>query len=458
MIATPQSASGSSPAASGSSQGTAVTVSVQRQPDLFMGLARATFAAFGLRDDASIARFNRFIGTDELQRWADHFRNHRGTLDDMKAAGNQPVWNTSVYVYPWFLGKLREFGIDFTIGTGGNVRVAGIAPNAGKPVGQMSDSEKVAEAIRRAIPLLPAEIREEVKALLTPEALAVAVGVLVVWAASHFIGVGEIVDVVLLAVGAVTLGAVAFKAGEELIGFAMKSVNATKSEDLDRAAQHFADAVALIGIQAVMTLLFKGRPRAFTKPYKKAATVTPKTIARSAPPRTRGRFYKPKTTADPTMRAGEGGTSIFGDIVYSSRGSTDTRSLVRIHEKVHQFLTPKLYLFRNVRLAVRMNGYMKSFILRYLEEALAETIAQVGVFGWRSAINGITFPVKNGYLTIRDPLTLNARQIRRESLTNLTNEAVGIFLGPINLGGMIYYVHRTYTAPSFKGMEEVKPK
>jgi hypothetical protein len=45
----------------------------------------------------------------------------------------------------------------------------------------------------------PAEGRAVVEALLKPETLAIIAGTLVVWAGSHFLGVGEIVDVILLA-------------------------------------------------------------------------------------------------------------------------------------------------------------------------------------------------------------------------------------------------------------------
>lgn len=50
-----------------------------------------------------------------------------------------------------------------------------------------------------------------------------------------------------------------------------------------------------------------------------------------------------------------------------------------------------LKLFSDV---ARYNSYIKSSIFRYLEEALAETVAQVSVNGLREVMAGITFPVK----------------------------------------------------------------
>lgn len=55
---------------------------------------------------------------------------------------------------------------------------------------------------------------------------------------------------------------------------------------------------------------------------------------------------------------------------------------------------------REIRVVPRYNSYIKSSIFRYLEEAIAETIAQVSVNGWREVITGLSFPVKNGYITL----------------------------------------------------------
>jgi hypothetical protein len=81
---------------------------------------------------------------------------------------------------------------------------------------RMTKEEKVEEAIRRSLPLMPADARREVEALLTKEAIAVMVGVLTLWALSHFIGVGEIADIVLIVVGVVALGGVAIQVAQDL--------------------------------------------------------------------------------------------------------------------------------------------------------------------------------------------------------------------------------------------------
>jgi hypothetical protein len=67
-------------------------------------------------------------------------------------------------------------------------------------VAQMSGVDKVGEAMRRSLPHLPSEARATIQLMLRPESLAIVAGTVVVWAGSHFFGVGEIVDVILLAV------------------------------------------------------------------------------------------------------------------------------------------------------------------------------------------------------------------------------------------------------------------
>lgn len=295
-----------------------------------------------------------------------------------------------------------------------------------KPVSEMTRQEKVAAAIWRALPLLPAEVAEELKALLDPVALAIIVVVLIVWAASHFFGVGEIADVIIIIVGIVSLGPIAWKAGEELIGFAMKSVYAKTEADLDQAAKHLAEAISLVGVQVVMALLLKKAPKVFKK-NPEYPTLKAKDLPKTQRPAGEW-FYKPKTQAVDNLGPGVlGNTSIYGDIQYLSRLTGKLKTETILHEKVHAFLTPKLYPLRNLRVRLNWNGYAKSYLLRYLEEAIAETVAQVGTHRFRNAVVGIKFPVKEGYVT----------------LAEMGLEVKGILLGPVNSSGMIYRAYLT---------------
>lgn len=46
----------------------------------------------------------------------------------------------------------------------------------------------------------------------------------------------------------------------------------------------------------------------------------------------------------------------------------------------------------------RAGSYVRSSLYRFLEELLAETIARLGVNGFREVFIGLRFPVKNGYV------------------------------------------------------------
>ena len=82
-------------------------------------------------------------------------------------------------------------------------------------------------------------------------------GAIVVTAAAHLVGIGEIVDVIMLGVGVVVAGTSAFKGGMEFGEFMKGIVTASTSEDLDTAAQHLANAVMLLGVATVMALLMR---------------------------------------------------------------------------------------------------------------------------------------------------------------------------------------------------------
>jgi hypothetical protein len=73
-------------------------------------------------------------------------------------------------------------------------------------VAALSSRDKIREAILRSKKYLPAALAAQVEAFLTPENLALMTATVAVWAGSHFFGVGEVVDVGLLLVGAFFVG------------------------------------------------------------------------------------------------------------------------------------------------------------------------------------------------------------------------------------------------------------
>lgn len=256
--------------------------------------------------------------------------------------------------------------------------------------------KRLEESIRRAMPRLGPEVQAQLRAILSPEALAIIAAVLIAWVVSHAFGVGEIIDIIIVGLGVFAIGLAVFDGLDHLYDFAAGAYKARSIQHLDQAADHFAKAVSILGIQAVLAVLFRGAPKSYRgKPVKASG---PKTkFGATYRPKLQWRKYVP---GEGKLPAGNGWTTTTGDIVVSSRGSAKTRQLVLFHEKVHQILTPKLYPLRKFRIRNRTKSYSESSLSRYLEEALAETVAQVRVKGVREFMTGIRFPVQEGYVFI----------------------------------------------------------
>lgn len=254
-------------------------------------------------------------------------------------------------------------------------------------IASMPIEQRLALTVRKCAPKLLPGARDQLLACMTPETLGLVALTLVAWVVSHAFGVGEIIDIILFFGGFACLGLAVFSGLDELYGFASGVYYARTGRDLDIAAEHLSKAIAILGMAAVLAVLIRRAP---TK-------AGPRPIPGPGP--SNGRiFYRPTTT--PTSSIGpEGGfTSVWGDIEVSSLGTPAQQALALLHEQVHRFLTPKLYLLRNFRVTNRMRSYEYSSLWRYVEEGLAELIAQVGVNGFRSFFVGVRFPVQEGYV------------------------------------------------------------
>ncbi len=287
-------------------------------------------------------------------------------------------------------------------GTAALVCAAPPTPLAGNPVSGWSTIDKIGSAIRRSFSRMPGETAAKLSSLVEPTTLLVLAGTLALWAASHAVGVGEAVDVLMMVTGFLFVGWDAINAVKHLFEFAHRSVSAETDADLDAAGQHLAQAVAIIGVDVVLAFLTKRAVKSW-----------------------KGR-YKPTTTGDPTLPPGEGWTTPDGDITYSTAGTDTDRALVLYHEQVHQFLTPKIQAFRTLRIRLGMSAYDKSQLCKYLEEALAEGYAQMRVNGVKGLPAAIRFPidVPDYQLTISGVLAEGAA-----------------YVGTIIVGGITMYVY-----------------
>ncbi|HEX4810609.1 MAG TPA: hypothetical protein VH325_16855 [Bryobacteraceae bacterium] len=275
-------------------------------------------------------------------------------------------------------------------------------------VGSMSVTDRLAEVLKRSKKNFGPDVGQQIDALLSPVNLAILAGTLVVWAGSHFFGVGEIVDVLLLVVGAFAIGWSIGDVATDLYNFADLTINAKSENDLDKAAQAFSHAVVLAGITVIMAILLRRSVKEIQ--VTRGPNVSDAIRLRNSPglppvgnDPAAGRIWsKPGISTDPTLPAGDGSTSPWGEVRLSPAGSATDQALARAHELVHRFLTPRFGVLRQFRVQVGMAGYLRSMLLQYLEEALAETIAQLRVNGFTGLLDGLKFPVKNGYMLVSD--------------------------------------------------------
>ncbi|MDQ2141200.1 hypothetical protein RBI14_23860 [Alcaligenaceae bacterium B3P038] len=129
------------------------------------------------------------------------------------------------------------------------------------PVSRWPLSARFAYVLENAPSHMSSAAAQEFRKLLSPEAIGTMVAVLVVWAASHAVGVGVAIDAVLVAVGFALAGWAIFDALGSLYDFIMLTKNAERIDDLDRAARALADGVAHLGVGVVVALLTRGAGR-----------------------------------------------------------------------------------------------------------------------------------------------------------------------------------------------------
>lgn len=253
--------------------------------------------------------------------------------------------------------------------------------------------------------------------MLKPETLAIVTATLVVWAGSHFFGVGEIVDVILLGVGIFSLGFAVFEGADALYKFTIGAMDARNDVDLDRAAKHFARAVTLLGISTIQAILLRGQGKAIISRGRPQTYPRPN-VGEPLPYGNQLRLSRPDSIASGSL----GETSAYGVITVARNQTLTEQRITLLHELVHRFFSPRTGPLRKLRAELSMSAYSRSALLRYMEEALAEGYAQLRVHGLALAISALRFPLQAGYVTV----------------SMLLKE--GKAIGTIMLGGTVFYV------------------
>ena len=132
------------------------------------------------------------------------------------------------------------------------------AASSDPQLARMTFDRRIAATLERVPNHLTGPAKQEFLALIEPQALAITAGVLAIWAASHAVGVGEAIDVILAVVGLVFAGP-EFWRGLEALFRALTLVRTAQSEtELDEAAAIFAAGVAKVGIAVLIAAITRG--------------------------------------------------------------------------------------------------------------------------------------------------------------------------------------------------------
>ncbi len=138
-------------------------------------------------------------------------------------------------------------------------------------VAAMSDSDRLVEAVKRAIRKFPGQTGERFKELLTPEAIAGMVAFTGVYIVSQLTPAGWVADVIaagLLLATLYMLGEEAVAIIQNLADFASIATSAKTESDIDEAADHLAIALTKIEVDVILAILLHKAGKA-AKPYVK---------------------------------------------------------------------------------------------------------------------------------------------------------------------------------------------
>lgn len=273
----------------------------------------------------------------------------------------------------------------------------------------LSSVEKISQAMLGAGSKIPGEAGAALKSMLTPQNLSIMAGVVALWVGSHAFGIGAIIDIILLSVGAAALGWSVFEGAEELYKFATTATSASSEQDLDLASEHFAKAVTILGLSAIQAMLLKGQVKPMAAKIRSGPMSfkpQPRIMLPQPPAANSGLELSRPPQISGTNRT-LGRTDAFGRIRIS-RFHPQTAAPIPIskqkellyHELVHRYFSPKTGPLRKLRAEFRISGYQRIAFLRYLEETLAQGYAMLRMHGLQKGLAAYRFPIEHGYVTV----------------------------------------------------------
>jgi hypothetical protein len=125
------------------------------------------------------------------------------------------------------------------------------------PVTSWSMERRFLAVIRMAIEEVPSEMRNTMAALLSPDSIALMIGLMAVAAAANLTPFGWAADAVILGIAYAAGGMIAVHAAGNLFRCFVAVQNAQTKTDLEHAAELLAGAIVEIGVIGVMAILHR---------------------------------------------------------------------------------------------------------------------------------------------------------------------------------------------------------
>jgi hypothetical protein len=310
-------------------------------------------------------------------------------------------------------------------------------------------ADKVGAVFGRVGKFAGEDAQQLLHTLVSPASLHAIAITMVVWGVAQVFGVGEVVDIIMLAVGIATLGKNAIDFAADLAHACGKTLHARTDDDLDDAAQYLGKAIVEGGVELILVLLLRKDLGQIKVKVRNLSQMKPGLlkIGPAPPPGVKPRiqFKQYLGRTNPGWTYGE--TYAYGDMTIAREGfrmvgngkaatpqwvkfTADEKTEVILHELVHRFFSPRFGPLAEFRASLNISGYSRLYLLKYLEEAMAQGYAATRTRGLSGIWEGIAFPVKNGYVSIAD-------------FTGSLGYAGVIALGPIQVGGRATNVYFT---------------
>lgn len=151
--------------------------------------------------------------------------------------------------------QYSEWGRATNIGMGRSLVDPGLSEQA--RFKRLTNTDKLAVAIRGAVNSFPSEVKSKASDLLDPANLAIMAGALAIWVGAHATPIGWVVDIGMAGLGIYALGSEAIAVISEVKAFGSGVVNAEKESDLILAGKHLGKAIAIVGVDLVVAILLK---------------------------------------------------------------------------------------------------------------------------------------------------------------------------------------------------------